>query len=115
MKKEIVNCELKEAKKAVKEAREAYYESIRKWNEIMCSIDYTGYLPEETPEELIKDIIKKSPNIMQVKLGYEIAGYFWRARCVADSGCVAAEKAIKDAREVLRAKEEVLNNLKHKF
>jgi|GEM_PF-4502879 len=112
--KEMVNCEVKEAKKAVKEARESYNQAIRDWNKVMCSIDYTDYLPKEAPEELIKDILKKSPDITELKLDYEIACHYWRVRCEADSGCVAAEKAIADAREVLRSKEEVLNNLKHK-
>lgn len=108
-----MNCELKEAEKAVKEAREAYYESIRKWNEAECSIDFTGYIPDEIPEEVIEDILKKSPDITELKLGYEIACHYWRVRCEADEKCVAAEKAIDVAREVLRSKEELLNKLQH--
>ena len=110
--KEMVNYELKEARKAVEEAREAYYKSIREWNEIMCSLDYTGYLPDAIPEDVINEVLKKLPKgVSDEKLANEVSCYYWRARWLADSECLAASKDIDVVREVLRAKEEVLNKL----
>lgn len=107
-----VKCELEEAKKAVNEAWVEYYGSIRKWSEAMHGVDLTNYIPAEIPEELIEDILKKSPDMTELKLGYEIACHYWRVRCEADEKCVVAEKAIDVAREVLRRKEEELKKLK---
>ncbi|NMM65512.1 hypothetical protein HBE96_23325 [Clostridium sp. P21] len=38
----------------------------------------------------------------------------WRAVCATDVRCIASSKAIQDAREVLRSKEDVLSKLQIK-
>lgn len=106
-----VKCELKKAKEAVNEAWVEYFESMRKWSEAMHSVDLTNYIPAEIPEDLVKEILKKSKSKNQKKLAYEIAGFYWRIRCEADAKYVAAKKAVDEANEVLRAKEEVLKRL----
>lgn len=104
--------EVKEAKKAAKEAKEAYNKAIRDCHELMCSIDFTGYLPKKLPEEVLEDILGRLPEgISEEKVAYEIACYYWRARCEADADCVVAKKAIDAAKEVIMAKEEVLRNM----
>lgn len=108
-----VNCELKEAKKAVKEATKVCVEAIRDCHDVVCSIDFTGYLPEEIPEDVINEVLKKLPkDVSGAKLAYEIACHYWLIRCEADSRYVAAEKAVHDAQEVLIHKEEELKKLK---
>jgi hypothetical protein len=108
-----VNCELKEAKKAVKEATKVCVDAIRACYEVVNSIDFTGYIPKEIPDDVINEVQKKLPkDVSGAKLAYEVSCHYWRVRCLADTRYVAAEKAIKEAQEVLRSKEEELKKLK---
>lgn len=110
-----MNCEVEAGMKAVEEAREAYYASIREWNDAVCSLDYTGYIPDAIPEEVIDEVLEKLPKgVSGEKLANEVAAYYWRARWLADEKCAVASKAIHNAREVLRSKEELLNKLQNK-
>lgn len=108
-----VNCELKEAKKAVKEATKVCVDAIRDCYEVVHSIDFTGYIPKEIPNDVLNEVQKKLPkDVSGTKLAYEVSCHYWGVRCEADARYVVAEKAIKEAQEVLRIKEEELKKLK---
>lgn len=104
--------EVMEAEKAVKEAKDVYNKAVKDCHDLMCSMNFTGYLPKKLPEEVLEDILGRLPeDVSEEKVAIEIACYYWRMRCEADADCVAAGKAIDVARQVLTAKEEILRNL----
>jgi hypothetical protein len=108
------NYEVAVAKKAVEEAQAVYRKAVKDCYELMCSIDFTGYLPKKLPEEVLKDILGRLPeDVSEEKIAYEIACYYWRARCEADSSYIAASKAVEVARQVLAEKEDALKILKN--